>query len=258
VKKKAESDNNHGEMSLSGHLRELRNRLLVCVILLVVTVLAGLHFAPDIVTYLLDIGRKYRYQFVYIAPQEMLMEYVSVSVLFGIVVTLPVLIYETWAFIRPGLKKGENLTFLLAMLFGLLCFGIGVAFALRIMLPFMLSFLITLSIGSGVSASISVQSYMSFLMTVFVVFGATFELPVVSVLLNQIGVLKVRWMRKGRRVVIVVIFFVAALITPPDVVSQVMIAIPMMALYELSILLCTVFQKIRERRKKNAEAEDIP
>jgi sec-independent protein translocase protein TatC len=84
-------------------------------------------------------------------------------------------------------------------------------------------------------------------MTIFVLFGAVFELPVLSVLLTQMGLLKVQWMKKGRKVMIVVIFFVAALITPPDVISQIMVAVPMMALYELSIVLCLLFQRMKHQ-----------
>lgn len=118
-----------------------------------------------------------------------------------------------------GLKKSENFLFLIAMIFGLLCFGAGACFAYKIMLPFMLYFFNTLSIGSGVSAYISVQNYLSFLLMVLIIFGIVFELPMVSVVLNRLGLLKVSWMKAGRRVVIVVIFVIAALITPPDIVS---------------------------------------
>lgn len=243
-------DNPDKEMSLSGHLRELRNRLLVCVVLLFAAILAGLNQAPRFVGLLLEIGKEYHYRFIYISPQELLLQYFFVALVAGICVTLPVTVYQIWAFIRPGLKKGENLVFLFAIVFGMACFAAGIYFAYRIMLPFMLEFLISLSSGSGVTASISVQNYIHFLMTIFIVFGLVFELPVVSILLTQMGFLKVQWMKKGRRVVIVVIFFVAAVITPPDVVSQVMVVIPMMALYELSILLCTVCQYLKERALK--------
>ena len=109
----------------------------------------------------------------------------------------------------------------------------------------MLEFLISLSSGSSVSATVSVQSYISFLMTVFMVFGFIFELPMVSVLLTQMGFLKAEWMKKGRKIVIVGIFFIAAVITPPDVVSQVMVAVPMLVLYELSIVLCMLCQRLK-------------
>lgn len=254
-KKKIEhSDNREKEMSLSGHLREMRNRILVCLILLVAAMLVSLNFAPKLITLLLDIGKNYGYNFIYISPQELLLQYFSVSLIASACVVLPVLFYQIWAFIRPGLKKGENLFFLFAMVFGLICFCTGIYFAYRIMLPFMLRFLISLSTGSGVQASISVQNYLTFLMTIFMVFGLVFELPMVSILLTQMGLLKVEWMKKGRRAVIVVIFVLAAFITPPDIVSQVMVAVPMMFLYELSIILCTVFQKFR--RKKREEEEE--
>lgn len=237
-------------MTLSGHLREMRNRILVCVILLTASMLISLNFAPQLVTLLLDIGKAYSYRFVYISPQELLLQYFSVSLTMGICVTLPMLFYQVWAFVKPGLKKGENLLFLFAMIFGLICFCIGICFAYWIMLPFMLSFLISLSNGSGVEASISVQNYISFLITIFMIFGLVFELPIVSVLLSQMGLLKVKWMKAGRKAVIVVIFFVAAVITPPDVVSQVMVAIPMIVLYEFSIVLCSMCEKLKRKKKK--------
>lgn len=235
-----------GDMPLSGHLRELRNRLLLCGLVLLAAALAGLHFAPRLVEQLLAIGRQYGYRFVYIAPQELLMQYFGMALLFAVCTALPVLCWQTWAFVRPGLRAHENTLFLFAMGSGLVCFAAGVVFALRIMLPFMLYFLSTLGGGGSIEAAISVQNYMTFLMTVFVVFGIVFELPVVSILLTSLGLLRVEWMKKGRRVVVVLTFVVAALITPPDVVSQVMVAIPMLLLYELSIVLCSVFQKFRK------------
>lgn len=240
-------------MPLSGHLRELRSRLFVSLAVLLAATSAGLGLAPRIVELLLDIGRSYRYSFVYIAPQELLLQYVSVALICGLCFTAPLLLYEVWAFVQPGLDPREKRLFIFAMFFGLVCFCAGVYFAYRLMLPFMLYFLIGLSLKSSASPLISVQRYISFLTTVFLIFGAVFELPVLSVLLNRLGVLKVEWMRKGRRVMIVVIFVAAALITPPDVVSQVMVALPMILLYELSVLLCTVSQKLQKRAEQKKE-----
>ncbi len=243
-------------MTLSGHLRELRNRLLVCLGVLLAAVVAGLSLSPKLVDVLLGIGRDYGYAFVYLAPQELMMQYVSTALIIGLVTVFPVILYEVWAFMSPGLKRTGNLMLVLSMVSGLGCFALGVWFAYEIMLPFMLHFLISLSSGSGVSPAISVGNYISFLMTVFVVFGAVFELPVLSVLLTWLGLLKARWMRKGRRAIIVAIFVIAAFITPPDVVSQIMVAIPMLALYELSILLCALFEKLRRTSKEETETGD--
>ena len=253
MKKKNTAKNTDGTMSLSGHLRELRNRIIICVVCLVVFFLIGLHFAPQFVELLTNIGKQYGYQFVYIAPQELLLQYFSAAMVCAVCFSFPVILYEIWAFIQPGLRENENKLFMVALLAGLGFFVLGVFFAYRIMLPFMLHFLIDLSKGSEVTASVSVANYLTFLMTIFLIMGIVFELPVVTVVLTQLGLLKVTWMRKARKFVIVGIFFVAAVITPPDIVSQIMVAVPMMGLYELSIVICTVLLK---GRKNTEEAED--
>ena len=171
------------------------------------------------------------------------MQYFSVAMIVSVCLSLPVLLYHIWGFIQPGLKENENRLFAGALIAGMTCFIVGVLFAYGIMLPFMLRFLIELSKGSTVSASVSVANYISFLMTVFVIMGIVFELPVVCILLNSLGLLRVEWMVKARKFVIVLIFFIAAVVTPPDIVSQCMVAIPMLGLYQLSIWICTLLNK---------------
>ena len=237
-----------GAMPLSGHLKELRTRLLICLAVLLAAAVFGLSRAEGIVQQLLKMGEVYGYSFVYISPQELLLEYFSVAFVFAFCVTLPVLLYEIYAFAGPGLSDKEKRYFLFAILFGTLFAAIGVLFAGRIVLPFMLHFLIGIGSGSGITATISVQNYVSFLLTVFIIFALIFELPVVSVLLTQLGIIRIEWMKRFRRIVIVLIFVVAALITPPDITSQIMVAIPMLVLYELSIFLCSLAAKMKKQK----------
>ena len=253
-KSKAEkaASNSDGSMSLSGHLRELRNRILVVVILLLAAFTACLSFSPDFITFLTDMGAKYNYVFVYIAPQELLLVYLNTALGGALVICFPVVAYEVYAFCSPGLTKRERTFFIGSLLAGTVFFVIGVAFARYISLPFVLRFLIQFTGEVDVAASISIQQYIGFLLTIFVVFGLVFELPVVSVLLTGLGLIRADWLRKGRKVMIVVIFLLAAIITPPDVVSQVMVALPMILLYELSIALSSLVG----RRRKNAQDED--
>lgn len=248
-KKENKKVNPDKEMSLAEHLRELRNRILICIIFLLAAVIVGTIYSPNLVELLLKMGEVYDYHFVYLSPQELLLQYFSIALLSGFCVTLPVIFYQIWAFARPGLKKNENLFFLLAMIFGLLCFCLGVFFAYQIVLPFMLQFLTALNNESKINSAVSVQNYISFLMTIFVIFGMVFELPVISILLNRMGLLKIAWMKQGRKIVIVLIFFIAAVITPPDVISQIMVAIPMLILYEISIILCSLFGR-HEKKKE--------
>ena len=235
--KPSKQTNPDGSMALTGHLKELRNRLVFCVIVLLAGFCVCLGFASRLVTMLTDMGEAYHYVYVYIAPQELLMVYFSVALTGGIIVAFPFISYHVYAFCSPGLKRKEKFFILGTLLFGTAFFCLGVLFAYYINIPFVLRFLIQFSSGVSVSASISIREYVSFLLTVFVVFGVVFELPVVSVLLTLLDILRAEWMVKGRKVMIVVIFFVAAVITPPDVVSQIMVAVPMIGLYELSILL---------------------
>lgn len=243
VKETASSD---GSMSLSGHLRELRNRILVCVILLVVVFGVCLSFAPQIVTLLTDMGERYNYVYVYIAPQELFLVYMNVALVGAVVVCFPVLAYQIYAFCSPGLSGKERGYISGSLIAGGLCFLLGVAFAYFISLPFMLRFLIQFTGEVDVSASISIQQYVSFLLTVFVIFGLVFELPVVSVLLTGLGLVKAEWLVKGRKVMIVIIFVLAAIITPPDIVSQIMVAVPMLGLYEISIALSRMVGKMKK------------
>ena len=253
-KQKENTKNADGSMSLSGHLRELRNRVLVCAVLLLAAFSACLCFASRFVNHLTGLGSAYGYVFVYIAPQELLLVYLNVALIGALVICFPVLAYELYAFSSPGLKQRERFYIIIAMVAGTLCFAAGVAFARYISLPFVLRYLIQFTGEVDVSASISIQQYVGFLMTVFVIFGLVFELPIVSVLLTALGVIRPEWLMKGRKIMIVVIFFLAAVITPPDVVSQIMVAIPMIALYEVSILL----SRLVSRRRKNDTPKENP
>ena len=142
---------------------------------------------------------------------------VALLLLGAFVLALPVTAYEIFSFCSPGLKQLEKNMMLLGMIFGTVFFLAGVLFAYFITVPFMLRFLIAFSADVTITASISIQEYMSFLLMVFTIFGVIFELPVLSVILTALGVVKPSWLVKARRVMIVAIFFVAAVITPPDI-----------------------------------------
>lgn len=236
-------------MSLTGHLSELRSRLIVCVAVFLAAMVLCLALSPRLVTLLTDLGERYHYRFVYIAPQELLSVYFTIALLGGVVLSAPVLSVQAYGFCSPGLKQKERRFFSLAMLFGTLSFVVGVLFAWFLTAPFMLYFLIQFSHAVNITASISVQEYVNFLLTVFLIFGLIFELPVISVLLTQLGILKPQWLVKARKPMIVVIFFVAAVITPPDITSQIMVALPILLLYELSIVLSRAFYRLKHAQE---------
>ena len=249
-----------GNMSLGGHVKELRNRLTICALVFIAGTVFFLAHAADLVTLLANMGRAYGYQFVVIAPQEKLLQYFRLAIMAAVIVTVPMILYQIWAFAKPGLKKSENFFFGMTLLLGLGLFCVGVFFAYKVTLPFMLNFLITLEGTDFITAQISIASYLSFVLMIFTIFGCIFEIPLVTIILAKLGIASPELMTKGRGVAIVICFFVAAVITPPDIVSQTMVAIPMILLYQISIWLAKIFYTPRldedEEEEEDADDED--
>ncbi len=242
-KKKAEVMSDDGSMTLTGHLKELRNRLSICAAVFVVGVIGFLAISDKLIDLLTAMAMNANYTFVFLAPQEKLMQYFRVSLIAAVIVTIPVALYQVYAFAKPGLKRSESFFFRLVLLFGLALFCVGVLFAYKVTLPFMLNFLVTLEGTDYITASISIESYINLCLTMFIIFGCVFEMPLVTIILAKMGIANPEIMKKGRGVAIVLIFLVAAIITPPDIVSQCFVAVPMCLLYFISIFLSGIFYK---------------
>ena len=243
-KKKAEVMSDDGSMTLTGHLKELRNRLIICAAVFVVGVIGFLAISDKLIDLLTAMAMNANYTFVFLAPQEKLMQYFRVSLIAAVIVTIPVALYQVYAFAKPGLKRSERFFFRLVLLFGLALFCVGVLFAYKVTLPFMLNFLVTLEGTDYITASISIESYINLCLTMFIIFGCVFEMPLVTIILAKMGIANPEIMKKGRGVAIVLIFLVAArIITPHDIVSQCFVAVPMCLLYFISIFLSGIFYK---------------
>ena len=255
-KKKAEVMAEDGSMTLTGHLKELRNRLIICAVVFVVGVVVSLAYADRLIDLLTAMGRDY-YQFVSIAPQEKLMQYFRVSILAGVVVTVPVAFYNIYAFAKPGLKKSESTFFKLVMLLGLILFCVGVLFAYKLMMPFMLRFLSTGIEGAEyIQTTTSIESYVNLCLTMFIIFGCVFEMPLITIILSKMGIINPQLLKQVRGIAIVIIFFIAAVVTPPDIVSQCMVAGPMVLLYFISIFLSGIFYKPRSESEDEEDEEE--
>jgi sec-independent protein translocase protein TatC len=241
-----------GEMSIIEHLSELRKRIFVIVVVFLTVTVVGFNFCDDVVALLVGKAKIIGYEMVYIAPGELFAQYIRLAIVGGIVLSSPVILFQTWLFIKPALKKNEKTTVFLSLMAGLVCFIIGALFAYFIVVPITLTFFMSVDSHQSVQATISIQNYISFVLTTLITFGIVFEMPVVTILLSELGLLKTVWLTKSRKVVIVAIFVIAAIITPSDVVSQILVAIPMLLLFEVSILL----SKIIGKRKKNHEDDE--
>ncbi len=235
---KTGDDADSGSGSLLGHLVELRSRLLRAVVGLVLVFLALLPFANRLYALLaqpliakLPAGGK----LIAIEVASPFFAPLKLAFFVAIVVAMPWLLYQAWAFVAPGLYRREKKMALPMLGSALLLFYAGCAFAYFIVLPSVFTFLQKVT-PAGVAIMTDISQYLDFVLVVFLAFGASFELPVALVILVLLGWVTPAQLREWRGYAIVGIFVVAALITPPDVVSQLLLALPMIALYEVGIL----------------------
>ncbi|MCB1908689.1 MAG: twin-arginine translocase subunit TatC [Rhodocyclaceae bacterium] len=160
---------------------------------------------------------------------------IKVTLMVAFVVCLPVVLYQAWAFVAPGLYAHEKRLALPLVLGSTVLFMIGMAFCYFIVFGWVFKFIAEFAPDS-INLAPDIEEYLSFVMTMFLAFGLTFEVPVIVVLLTRVGIVDIDALRKGRPYVVVGAFVVAAIITPPDVISQFMLAMPMWLLYELGIV----------------------
>ena len=226
------------ERPLIAHLLELRSRLLRGVVGLVVVLLGLLPFANKLYALLAQpLLDKLPKGGQLIATQVASPFFAPMKLAFfvALVVAMPWLLYQAWAFVAPGLYRREKRLALPLLSSALLLFYSGCAFAYFLVLPTVFGFLASVT-PDGVAMMTDISSYLDFVLVLFLAFGLAFELPVALVILVLLGWVTTAQLREGRGYAVVGIFVIAAVVTPPDVISQLMLAIPMCLLYEAGIL----------------------
>ncbi|MBT8379195.1 MAG: twin-arginine translocase subunit TatC [Ignavibacteria bacterium] len=231
-------------MSFLDHLEELRWRLIYAAIGVVVAAIAAWIFIDPLVEYvLLKPARDSGADLQNLRPFGQLFLFIQVAIIVGVVVSLPNLFYQLWKFISPALKKHERKYILSIVIFSSLCFLAGIAFAYFVMLPLALKFAAQFG-TEAIKNEFAIDEYMSIIISVMLAAGCVFELPMVSFFLSKLGILTPAFMRKYRRHAIVIILVLAAILTPgADPVSQVILAVPLVLLYELSIFISKISVK---------------
>jgi sec-independent protein translocase protein TatC len=226
-------------MPLTAHLAELRLRLIWCLLALTVgfivcyafsdKIVAALQFPPTLV------GSRIKVPLQIIAPAEAFMTYIKVALIAGLFLVLPVVLYQLWQFVAPGLLEHEK-KYTVPFLVGsaVLFYSGGIIFYL--VLPFIIHFLLSFATGD-IRASLSVGYYVTFCVRLMIAFGLVFQLPIVVVFLTQLGLLSSRLLVRYFRHAVVLIFIIAAVLTPTtDPLSLLFMVLPMLLLYGLSIL----------------------
>ncbi len=233
------------KLPLTSHLQELRKRLIwsfiaVGVGFIVCYALADSLFdilAAPLIKVMPSGG-----SLVFISVAEAFFTYMKVAFIAGLILVSPFVLYQIWAFVAPGLYQKEKRYVVPFVLGGSFFFALGVLFGYFVAIPIGFKFLLGYA-TDFIKPMPSMKEYLSFSIKFLLVFGLVFEFPVALVLLAKIGVIDAKMLSRQRKYAILLIFVFAAVMTPPDLISQVLMALPLMALYELSILLSRIFGK---------------
>ena len=225
-----------GEMGFLDHLEELRWRIIKGLLAIIVGSAVSFGFIDQILEILLKptTSTSYRIALQVLSVQGMFLIKWFIAFISGFVLAMPVVVYQIWRFVTPGLKINEKRYALPVVLFACISFITGVSFGYLVLIPFSLEFFSGMGAGL-VENNFSITYYFSFLTWLLLGSGLVFQLPVLSLFLSAIGVLTPPFMRHYRRHAIVTILILSSFITPPDPVSMLMMAVPLVVLYEISI-----------------------
>ena len=231
------NSNKEKEMNIVGHLSELRNRLLITGVCFIGFFILGFIFIKDIYYFF---ENDIDFKLTVTSPGDIIWIYFTIAGIIAIVATLPVLSLQLWLFVKPGLTKPERRVSLSYIPAIFLLFVLGLVFGYLMFIKLILPFLLSLNDGMF-NELFTVEKYFRFLMRITIPFAILFEIPVILMFLTSLGVVTPKFLKKTRKYAYFILLIVGALVTPPDVVLQLAVAIPLFILYEISIYLGLLF-----------------
>lgn len=247
-------------LTIVEHIEEIRKRLIIIVVFFVVGVIASFFLAKPLIHFVQYDTPAEEVVLNAFNVVDPVVIYLKVIVFLAIVIISPVIMYQFWAFISPGLHELERKVTLSYIPFAFLLFLAGISFSYFVLLPYIMTFMMNLSDQLNIEQTIGINEYFSFLFSILLPFGLVFQLPIVILFLSRLGVLQPKVLVKVRKYAYFGLFVLAAFITPPDIVSHLFVTLPLFVLYEVSIMISRLgyrkFEKAeRKRQLEEAKAE---
>lgn len=237
---------NPGLMTFLEHLEELRKRFVTCAIAVGIGFVICFTFADELFRLLarplLSVLPEHQGEMIFTGLIEPFLLYIKVGILFGVFVATPVILSQVWAFVSPALRREEKKYAFPFVLFSTIFFLGGAFFGYFVIFPVGFKYFLSLT-ADFFSPKLAIKEYLGFATRILFAFGIVFELPLLSMLLARMGVIDDAFLKKYWRYAIVLLFIGAAFLTPPDVVSQLLLVGPLVLLYQLSILLAWIFKR---------------
>lgn len=240
---------------LTEHLDELRVRLIRCVLAVIIGFVGAYAFKEKIFAILmkplLTVMNK-NGTMIFTGLPEAFFTYLKTAFIAGLILASPVIIYQFWMFVAPGLYKKERRILLPAIILSIFFFAGGALFGYFIVFPFGFRFFLGFA-TKNIQALPSMREYLAFSSKLLLAFGVVFELPIVITFLARLGLVSVGFLKKNRKYAILIFFIVAAILTPPDVITQTMLAMPLIILYEISIIGAKIFGREKDQKEETDE-----
>lgn len=246
------------QMTIFEHLGALRKVLVVSAVATALTSVVGWIYAEKIIAILTAPITALKYNLIVISVTEALFTKFKVAIFAGLLLALPVILYQLWTFLLPALKTSEKkyLRYLVPASF--LLFIAGVAFGFKVVFPLGVKVLLTTFVVGSITPMVTLSNYLSFAIAFLLPFGLIFELPLIILFLSKLGIISPKYLKEKRKYALLIIFIIAAALTPgPDVISQLLMAAPMYILYEASIIVSRFVYKKRDVIALSTEEEKI-
>jgi sec-independent protein translocase protein TatC len=239
------------ELNIIDHLDELRTRLIVTIAAFIIFFVVGFMYVEEIYKF---ITKDLDVKLIVLGPSDIIWVYFMIAAVIAVAGTIPVLATQIWLFIKPALKPYErriSLSYIPALF---ILFIVGMCFGYFVIFPTIMSFLIELS-GDMMATNFTAEKYFRFILTTTIPFGILFELPVVLMFLTSLGIINPYVLQKIRKYAYFILILVAIVISPPDVMSDFIVAVPLLFLYEISVNLSKIVYKRKVKKEKKWEAK---